>query len=167
MLAHDALHCKNLENRDTGFCRVLAVQCFRACVHLNLSRARHTIAIMTSCEHSRSSAYEKDLRWRIIWQKEGLQLSDDTIASNLNIDKSTVSRTMERFITTGTVDKLPYPKERATRKLTDPAKLFIFHLVLNSPGITLREIQEELLYTLLIQIDVSNICRLLALQDRN
>ena len=40
-------------------------------------------------------------------QKEGLGLSDDTIASNLNIDKSTVSRTMQRFVTTGTVAKLP------------------------------------------------------------
>jgi len=44
---------------------------------------------------------------------------------------------MQRFITTGTVVKLPYPNDRATRELTDPAK------------------QEELLYTLLIQIDVS------------
>jgi len=116
---------------------------------------------MTSCEHSRSSAYDKNLRWHIVWQKEGLGLSDDTIASNLNIDKSTVSRTVQRFITTGTVAKLPYPKETVTRKLTDPAKLFIFNLVLSSPGISLREIQEELLYTLLIHIDVTNICRLL------
>jgi len=68
---------------------------------------------------------------------------------------------MQRFISTGTVAKLPYPKERANRKLTDPVKLFIFHLVLESPGITLHEIQEELLHTLLVQIDVSNICRLL------
>jgi len=65
---------------------------------------------------------------------------------------------VQRFITTGIVAKFTYPKDR---KLTDPAKLFTFHLVLNSPGITLREIQEELLYTLLIQIDVANICILL------
>ena len=114
--------------------------------------------IMDSCKHSRSSAYGEDLHWRIVWQKEGLGLSDDTIASNVNIDKSTMSRTMQRFITTGTVAKLPYPKERVNRKLTDPAKLFI---VLKSPGITFYEILEELLHTLLTQIDVSNICRLL------
>ena len=41
--------------------------------------------IMASCERSRSSAYGEHLRWRIVWQKEGLGLSDDTIASNLNI----------------------------------------------------------------------------------
>jgi len=37
----------------------------------------------------------------------------------------------------------------------------VIKLVLNSPGITLHEIKEELLHTLLIQIDVANICRLL------
>jgi len=35
---------------------------------------------------------------------------------------------MQRFITAGTVVKLPYPKYRTTREVTDPAKLFIFHL---------------------------------------
>ena len=47
-------------------------------------------------------------------------------------------------MSTGTVAKLPYPKERAAQKLTDPAKLFIFHLVFERPGIALHEIQEEL-----------------------
>ena len=67
------------------------------------------------------------------------------------------------FANTGTVAKLPYPKDRVARKLTDPAKMFILDIVVERLGITLREIQEELLYTLLIDIDVSNICRLLQL----
>ena len=64
---------------------------------------------MASCESARSAAYDEDLRWHVVWQKEGLGLNDDRIASNLNIDKSTVSRTMQRFMSTGTVAKLPYP----------------------------------------------------------
>ena len=41
--------------------------------------------IMTSCEHTQSSAYEEDLRWCIVWQKEGLGCSNEMIAANLNI----------------------------------------------------------------------------------
>jgi len=112
---------------------------------------------MALCEHTRSLAYGEDLRWRIIWQKEGLGLNNDGIARNLNVDKSTVYRTLQLFLSTGTVSKSPYPKHRGARKLTDPAKLFILHLVLEKPGITLH----ELLDTLLLEIDVSNICRCL------
>ena len=46
---------------------------------------------MASCESARSAAYDEDLRWRVVWQKEGLGLNDDRIASN--IDKLTMSRT--------------------------------------------------------------------------
>jgi len=116
---------------------------------------------MALCEHMRTSAYGEDLRWRIIWQKEGLGLNNDGIAHNLNVDKSTVHRTLQLFLSTGTVSKSPYPKHKTARKLTDPAKLFILHLVLEKPGITLYEIQGELLDTLLLEIDVSNICRCL------
>ena len=52
---------------------------------------------MASCESARSAAYDEDLRWRVVWQKERLGLSDDRIASKLNIDKSTVSRTMQQI----------------------------------------------------------------------
>lgn len=62
---------------------------------------------------------------------------------------------------TGSVTKRPYPKGRAAKKLTYPAQLLIFYLVMEKPGITLHEIQEELLDLLLIDIDVSNICRCL------
>jgi len=72
-----------------------------------------------------------------------------------------VYRIVQRFLNTGCIAKSPYPKERAARKLTDPAKLFVLQLVLEKPGITLHEIQEQLLFTLFIQIDLANICRLL------
>jgi len=57
-----------------------------------------------------------------------------------------------------TVAKSSYPVERAVRKLTKPAKLFVLVLVLDKPGITLCKIQEELLCMLYIQIDIANIC---------
>ena len=67
----------------------------------------------------------EDLCWHIVWQKERLGYSNEMITANLNIDKSTVCRIMQIFANTGAVAKLPYPKDRAARKFTDPAKLLI------------------------------------------
>ena len=115
----------------------------------------------TSCERGRCSAYSEDLRWRIVWQRDALQLSIDSIASNLCIHKSTVSRILTLFHGTGTVSKKPYPTEKAHRKLTPPVQLLILHLVIKRPGIYLREIQEELVNTLHVDVDVSTISRCL------
>ncbi|XP_065888536.1 uncharacterized protein [Dysidea avara] len=116
---------------------------------------------MASCESKRSHAYSEDLRWRIVWQKEALGYGDAVIAQNLNIDQSTVRRILQRFFSTGTVSKLQYPTDRASRKLTDPAQLLILHLAMGRPGIKLQEIQEELLNSLSVNIHISNICRFL------
>ena len=40
-------------------------------------------------------------------------------------------------------------------------QLLILHLAMEKPGITLQEIQEELLNVLLVNIHISNICRFL------
>ena len=82
------------------------------------------------------------------------------IAQNLNIDKS-VYRILQLYFNTGTVSKRQYPKDKSTRKLTDPAQLLVLHLAIERPGIKLQEIQEELLNLLLVDIHVSNICRFL------
>ena len=73
-----------------------------------------------SFEPSRSSAYSEDLRWRMVWQKEALGYTCTKIAENLCVDKSTVSRTLTLFHSTGSVSKKPYPEGRAFRKLTPP-----------------------------------------------
>ena len=44
------------------------------------------IMASSSCEHSRSSPYSEDIRWRIIWQKLALDHKCPEIAQNLNID---------------------------------------------------------------------------------
>ena len=89
--------------------------------------------MMASCEPRRSSAYSEDLG-----------CSYSTIAQNLNVDKSTVCRTIQLFYSTGTVSKRDYLKDSAPRKLSNPAQLFILHLVIKQPGIYLHEMQREL-----------------------
>ena len=116
---------------------------------------------MTSCEKLRSSAYSEDLRWRIVWQKYGLQLNILKIAENLSVDKSTVSRVLHTFCSTGLVSKKAYPVHRARRKITLPIQLFILNLVLDQPGILLREIQSLLLSELQLKVCLSTIYRFL------
>ena len=109
---------------------------------------------MTSCESSRNSAcvYSNDIRWRLIWQT-ALRLPTRQVASNLSVDETTVRRVVRHFEATGSVDKKTYPSERSFRKISNPAQLFILHLVVDRPGIYLREIKNEL--QLQLGIDVS------------
>ena len=114
---------------------------------------------MTSCEPQHCSAYAEDLRWRVVWQIEGLQCTQEQVARNLNIDQSTVSRIIQLFHTTGNVYKKIKSADSAFKMLTSPAQLFILTCVIEKPGIYLWEIQEELQNALLIE--VHEICRFL------
>ena len=115
---------------------------------------------MTSCEPFRSSAYQDDLRWRIVWQREGLGLSCQEIAGNLNIDRSTVHRTIFLFRNTGNVRKQSLHPNGAC-KLSDPAQLLILQLIVERPGIYLREIRKELRDFMGIEVQESTICKYL------
>ena len=114
-----------------------------------------------TCEMLRTSAYHEDLRWRVVWQSEALNYSVSRIAGNLNISKSTVERIINTFSATGTICKQPYPTENAFRIITEPVKLFIFHLALQKPGILLREIVQEVSATLGVTVIESAICKVL------
>ncbi len=80
----------------------------------------------------------------MIWQRYALGCSCQEVAKNLSIDKPTVSRISQLFDTSGSVSKKSYSSDRAHRKITLPTQLLIFQLVMEKPGIRLREIQEEL-----------------------
>ena len=105
------------------------------------------MAVRTTCEPRRCSAYSDDLRWRMVYQHEALNLTYDTIAANLNVDSSTVSRTVLLFRRTGHVTKKSYDASNLPRELTDTVQLIILQTVLERPGILLHEIQAEIKYT--------------------
>ena len=52
---------------------------------------------MSSYEPSRTSAYFKDLRWRMVYQRLGMGLSLKMIGENLGVDQSTVHRAVDCF----------------------------------------------------------------------
>ena len=73
------------------------------------ARICDTTETMASCEPHRSSAYSDDIRWHISWQRHALGFTHDAIATNLNVDVSTVRRILDTFSATGTVSKKAYP----------------------------------------------------------
>ena len=71
---------------------------------------------MTSCEPAHCSAYSNDLRWRMVWQTEALEHSNEQAAKNLGVDKSTVSQIQHKFLISDSIEKKAYPKDKAYRK---------------------------------------------------
>ena len=69
-----------------------------------------------SCELKRRSAYAQDLCWQMVYEREALGLTYNSIGANLQVDPSTVYRTAQPFLNTGTVDK-KYNADNLPRKL--------------------------------------------------
>ena len=118
----------------------MKTRCDRACDHHVSARVIKKKRLFL-VKGLRTSAYSNDLTWRIVWQHEAQGKSLSAIAESLCVDKFTVSRILRLFRQTGQISKKTYPKERSFRKLTSPAELLILHLVIERPGIYLREIQ--------------------------
>ena len=52
---------------------------------------------MSSIEHSTTSPHSEDIRWRIVYEGEGLQITALKVAKNLHIVISTVKRIVNHF----------------------------------------------------------------------
>lgn len=118
--------------------------------------------VSVTCEEQRTKAYSEDL-WRMVYQQYSQQKTYQQIADSLNVDKSTVSRTLKLFNETGAVSKRLYPESHAAshRKLTDVDKLLIIDIAISKPGIYLREIQQCLLEEHGTEVSLSTICKFL------
>lgn len=57
----------------------------------------HSYSTMSSCETVRKSAYNEDLWWYMVWQRETVGPPYDAIGCNLDVDKSTILRTVQLF----------------------------------------------------------------------
>ena len=76
------------------------------------------IYVMLSIEPGRSKAYSSGIRWRMIYQRCGLGLSYRQIGEQLNVDPSTVCKTVQLFEETGTVHSIQGYHKSTTKKLT-------------------------------------------------
>ena len=113
---------------------------------------------MTSSEPLRSRAYHEDLKWRMVYQREMLDLSYQQIATNLSVDSSTVWRTVKRFKEEGTVASR---KNEGYHKLTDYEEFAILEAVVENPSIYLKEICRHVCNVTGTVITESAVCRFL------
>ena len=98
-----------------------------------------------------------------MYQAYGLGRSCEDIANRLSVHPCTVRRTLDLFDITGDVAKRDYPSSHGSQvcKLTDVDKLLILEIVLDKPGVYLREIRYHLMEETGTQVDTSTICRFL------
>jgi len=82
------------------------------------------------------------MRWGMVYQLEGLGLPCRQVASNLNVDPSTVSRVVSRFNATGNVDV--QPRSGAPMKLSAFDEFAIMENVLKRPDMYLHEFQSDI-----------------------
>lgn len=88
-------------------------------------------------------AYSNDIRWRMVHQRCILALSYTTIANNLNVDLSTVHRTVKLFEETGGVYSIQGYHESIEKSLTSCDKFAILESVVETPLLYLSEIQQD------------------------
>jgi transposase len=81
------------------------------------------------------------------------------IAENLSIDVSTVKRIVKVYELSGSVSKKVYPAAQASRKITQPVQFFILKLLIDRPGIYLREITREILANFQLEVTESAVCK--------
>lgn len=95
---------------------------------------------MSSAEPGRKTAYAADLRWRIVWQRIGMELSYRTIAANLNVALGTVHNVNRHFIETGDVMPKKVPQRTELRSLNHSDELFTLGMIIDSPSQYLNEL---------------------------
>jgi len=114
-----------------------------------------------SAEPGRKKAYSIDLRWRVVYQRIGMNLSFPKIAERMNIAISTVYRIYAHFEQTGEVEPLPQTARSDSRKLDEHGELYIIGLVMDNPSMYLAEVCQAIRDVLGITVSASTICRLL------
>ena len=75
------------------------------------------------------------------WQRLALNKAFRDIAENLCVHSAIVKRTVDLFELTEDVCKRPYPSNHLQRKLTPVVQVILLMMVIEQPGVKLRELQ--------------------------
>ena len=95
-------------------------------------------------EPNRKAPYSSDIRWRIIWQKFGMDLTHCCIARNLSISIGTVHNVLKLFEETGEVSPKQLPEREDMRKIDNSGELSILGLLIENPSLYLGEICQKI-----------------------
>ena len=118
------------------------------------------MATCLSAEPGRKAPYSNDLRWRIVWQRAGMELSFRHIARNLNISISTAHSVYKKFEETGDVSP-KVPEGEGKRILTEQQELLVIGLLLDAPTLYLSEVCQTVLRITGVQVSPPTICRII------
>ncbi len=117
---------------------------------------------MTSAEPGRKAPYSRDIRWRVIWQRIGMNLPFKKIAENLNIAASTACAHYKRFEVSGDVSWTKPSQRELLRKLSSRDELYVIGLFFSNPSLYLHEVCREVNRVLGKHVSAPTVCRLLA-----
>lgn len=113
-----------------------------------------------SAEPGRKKAYSADLRWRIVYQRIGMNLTFPEIAKNLSIAASTAQRVYKQFEDSGDVESVSRSSRPELRALDEHAELLIIGLILECPTLYLDEVCRKVSDLTSLTVSPSCICRL-------
>lgn len=115
-----------------------------------------------SAEPGRKAPYSEDIRWRVVWQKIGMECTFRQISRNLSISIGTAYNHFQLFKDTGDVHALSCRTRRSTsRVVTNHEELIIVGLLLDDPSLYLREVNQKLKQSTGIDVSSSTICRII------
>ena len=117
-----------------------------------------------SCESGRTKAYSSDLKWRMVYQRYSLRLSNTEVAKRLNVDPSLVLwegpynnlKRQAQFV----AFKATY-HENTCKKLSIYDELTTIEAIVNQPSLYLHEVQYIVLKTTGNNLSISTIFKFL------
>ena len=114
-----------------------------------------------SAEPVKRCAYSADIRWRIVYQRIGMNLGYEKIARNLNVSVSTAYRIYHLFLSTDSANPKPPRKRPEVRTLSPSLEIYVISVVMANPSKFLFEICSEIKEFFDIVVCPSIVCRLL------
>ena len=114
-----------------------------------------------SAEPGRKRAYSVDIRWRVVYQRIGMELHFHKIANRLNIATSTAHRIYQQFKRTGSVEPVRRKARPELRALDEHDELLVIGIIMENPTLYLEEVCKQILSITNITVAPSTICRLL------
>ena len=130
----------------------------RARIHLNFQAG--SLKLKMSAEPGRKRAYSVDIRWRVVYQRIGMELHFHEIANRLNIATSTAHRIYQQFARTGDVEPARRKARPELRALDEHNELLVIGIIMENPTVYLEEICKRILSITNIAVAPPTICRL-------
>ncbi len=109
----------------------------------------------TSAEPGRKAPYSSDLRWLIVWQKYGMNLSQ--VAKNLKISLGTTFNICRKCEESGSVNPTTHEESEDRRRLGGQQELWLMGLLLNTSSY-LGEICQSVYHAFGLSISPSTVC---------